>query len=152
MKKQRSLDIETPRWALPLLEPARYKGAKGTLPGVLGDLREAGLLESVPTDAFGEDFLYGPSVDDADAEEFKIDSKELVRRILDKRITYLRRTVLGFKRKHGRFPASVEELVGKGKRIKYMPYGIQPDYDPETGEFAYDRTLEKYNLGGETPQ
>lgn len=118
----------------------RYREEKGSLPKTLQDLCGAGLIGAVPKDGFEEDLIYIITRKEDGAEQFYIDSKELIRKAMDRRIGYMTRSSLGFKHKHGRPARSVKELLG-AEWVGLMPHDIQPDYDPETGEFSYDRSL-----------
>lgn len=131
-----------------------YRIAGGGLPEALADLVGAGLIAVVPQDAYGEDFLYFPSIDEGEWPEivgdgqlpFRIECKELMRRILDKRLVYLTRVALApFKREYGSWPASLGELVEKSdvvETVPSLPYGVKLKYDPDAGKFHYDRELD----------
>ena len=124
----------------------KFKKKNGTLPRSLDDLTARGLIAVVPQDAFEEDFIYVPSRGSSGGE-FEIKSKELMRRVLDRRIGYLRRGIRQFKYKQGRFPSTMAEVIGDTDALaKTLPFGILPDYDPETGDLSYDKSFEKYGL------
>lgn len=133
----------------------RFREEKGSLPQFLNDLVDGGLIAAVPRDAYGEDFVYFSSVGEGEWPEaigdgrfpFRIECKELMRRILDRRITYLKRFAIArFKHEYGRWPASLEELTNTDALAKTLPFGILPDYDPATGDLSYDRSFERYGL------
>jgi tetratricopeptide (TPR) repeat protein len=133
----------------------KFRELKEHLPASLSDVAAARVvvdkrvLQSVPKDAFDEDFVYTRRKKDG-GEEFSIESRELIRKEVDKRMLYFRNLGLRpFRRRFGRWPESLQELVDKKivERLPSVPHGIEYDYDPETGELSYDKTLERYNLG-----
>ncbi len=132
-----------------------FRKIRKTLPGSLDDLVEARIsvddhvLSFVPKDAFDEALVYTRKKTNR-GEEFSIECRELIRKELDKRKRYFSNLGINpFRRKFGRWPKSLRELVDKGvvTRLPSVPHDVEYDYDPETGELSYDRTLERYNLG-----
>jgi DNA-binding transcriptional ArsR family regulator len=128
----------------------RYKQEKAVLPASLKDLEKAGLVPSAPRDGFGESVVYTRTTREDGKEEFLIECREMIRRELDKRKVYLRNFgIRPFRRKFGRWPESMKEMIEKGilAGMPQIPHGIVYDYDPETGELSFDKTLERYSLG-----
>lgn len=124
----------------------KFKKENGALPQSLDDLTAGGLIAAVPQDAFEEDLVYVPSTGSSGGE-FKIESKELMRWVLNRRIGYLRRTIRQFKYKQGRLPSTIAEVIADTDALaKTLPFGILPDYDPETGELSYDKSFKRYGL------
>lgn len=119
-----------------------HRARTGRLPQSLTDLVSSRLIGTVPSDAYGEDFLY--FLDSAEVESFSIETREILRREMDKRITYLKRFVLTrFKHKYGRWPNSLDELVEKTflQALPRTPRNIPINYDPSTGKMSYDKDL-----------
>ncbi len=131
-----------------------FRTEMGEPPESLADLVDSGLITAVPQDAYGEDFLYFSSVGEGEWPEavgggrfpFRIECRELMRRILDKRIVYLTRMALRpFKQKYGRWPVSLEEFAMRSdvlEGVPPLPYDVELRYDPDAGELFYDREFD----------
>ena len=127
-----NLDLEAAEEALTTASLA-YSEREGRYPKEWNELVRAGLLAELPNDPYGGRFYF-------DAQSERVFSTTTV----DRRMAQVRgvfgNRVQAYAREHGRFPASLDDLVGAGiaPSAPWKPMGIALDYDATNGSLTWN--------------
>jgi len=109
-----------------------FRDANGRIPGNWDELMRAGFLAQLPQDPWGGRFFWIPENEEV-----------LSSTTVDRRMAAIRDLLEGAvqrrRERDGGFPASLDALVEAGETPPpWSPFGLGLDYDPATGEVAWN--------------
>ncbi len=111
----------------------QFKSERGRLPENWEELLRAGSISAMPLEPWGGAYFW-------DAETQKVYASTSVDRIMAMTRDVFRENVEVYRERHGRYPASLDDLVTEGlvRFPAWEPFGVALEYDTESGRIAWN--------------